>query len=448
MSPADDGAAEGRREYATIIRGGLLVVPGEDGTLTAESGDLLMEGERIARLGGAERPPRGARILYASGCAVLPGFVQSHVHLCHGLFRGLLDGALDAREMQGRVLALEASHTAQSVRAGARLTVAELLLGGTTGVQAMESVHHTDAVLEVLLEAGLFAVAGKSLVDRGDDPAPLVQSTQQALREAVDLAEQWDGSGEGRLHVCLAPRDVDRCSDACLREVGRLAEAGGWRVQVEAGPRAGAEASEVEILERHGLLGPWLGLAHWAPSADGRRRLAGTGVQLLHCPASDARRGLQPPPLAALRREGLTPSLGSDGAGTGSSLDMFRCLRLAVLMQSAIGGPGAVSPAAVLDMATRGGAAAMGRAGELGELREGAPANVVLVSLESNHTTPCPDPVSALVNDARSADIRAVWLAGNQVVSEGRLTLWDEEDLRRDARREARALASRAGLGG
>jgi 5-methylthioadenosine/S-adenosylhomocysteine deaminase len=82
----------------------------------------------------------------------------------------------------------------------------------------------------------------------------------------------------------------------------------------------------------------------------------------------------------------------------------------------------------------------------MGTLRAGAVANVVLVSLEGTHTTPAPDAVSTLVYSSGAADIRAVWLAGQQVVSEGRLTLWDEEEIRRDARKEARGLLDRAGL--
>ena len=77
--------------YATLIRGGTLILPDGESGIRAEPGDLLMEGDRIARVGVVDDPPEGARVIYASGCAVLPGFVQTHVHLCQTLFRGIAD---------------------------------------------------------------------------------------------------------------------------------------------------------------------------------------------------------------------------------------------------------------------------------------------------------------------------------------------------------------------
>ena len=125
---------------------------------------------------------------------------------------------------------------------------------------------------------------------------------------------------------------------------------------------------------------------------------------------------------------------------------MFREMRLATMLQKAVHGPLALPASAMLDMATRRGAEALGWGTEMGSLAPGSRANLVLVSLEGTHATPAPDPLSALLYCCRSGDIRAVWLAGEQVVADGRLTLWDEEGVRRDAHREARALVERAGI--
>lgn len=442
--------------YVTLIRGGTLVLPDGQGGLRAEGGDLLMQGERITQLGAIEEPPRGARVIYASGCAVMPGFVQTHVHLCQTLFRGSADDLALLDWLRQRIWPLEAAHTAQSIRASARLAVAELLLSGTTAVQTMESVHHTDAVIEVLAESGLYAVTGKCLMD---DPATcppeLLQDTETALREAVDLAESWDRTADGRVRICLAPRFAVSCTDACLREVGKLARGGGWRIHTHASENRDEVAlvqqrtgrRNVHYLHDVGLTGSHVGLAHciWLEDTE-IDILASTATHVLHCPGSNCKLGSGVAPVPALQDRGVSVSLGADGAACNNTLDMFREMRLASMLQKVLHGPEVMPAPTVLDMATRCGAEALGWGAEMGVLATGRLANVVLVSLEGTHAIPGPDPLSTLVYSCRSADIRAVWLAGQQVVSEGSLMLWDEEEVRREAAREARGLFERADL--
>ncbi len=442
--------------YATLIRGGTLILPDGDTGVRAAPGDLLMEGDRISRLGVVDTPPEGARVIYASGCAVLPGFVQTHVHLCQTLFRGTADELPLLSWLRERIWPLEAAHTPQSIRASARLAVAELLLSGTTAVQTMESVHHTGVVIEVLAESGMFAVTGKCLMD---DPATcppeLLQPTETALREAVDLAEWWDGTAHGRIRICLAPRFAVSCTDACMSEVGELALAGGWRVHTH----ASENRDEVTLVEQRtgrrnvgylhdvGIAGSHVGLAHciWVDD-DEVDTLARTGTHVLHCPGSNCMLGSGIAPVPLLLERGIGVSLGADGAACNNTLDMFREMRLATMLQKSVHGPLALPASTLLDMATRRGAEALGWGREMGALVPGSIANVVLVSLDGTHATPAPDPLSTLVYCCRSADIRAVWLAGEQVVSEGRLSLWDEEEIRREAHLEARALVVRAGV--
>ena len=447
---------DNHRPHPTLIRGGTLILSGPRGQVRAERGDLLLAAGRIAQVGTIEDPAPEARIIYASGCAVLPGFVQTHVHLCQSLFRGAADDLPLLDWLRLRVLPLEAAHRPLSMRASARLSVAELLLGGTTAVQTMETVHHTASALEVLEEAGMFAVSGKCLMDDPETtPEGLLQPTDVALREAVDLAEKWDGSSNGRIRICLAPRFAVSCTDACLREVSQLAAAGGWRIHTHASENRDEVAlveertgmSNIFYLEDAGCTGDHVGLAHcvW-PQKREIDLLARTGTHVLHCPTSNCKLASGVAPLPELLAAGVSVSLGADGAPCNNTLDMFREMRLAALIHKADYGAEAVPATRVIDMATRGGAAALGWEGELGVLAPGAWANVVLVDLEGLHATPGPDPISTLVYSSRTADIRAVWLGGEQVVSNGRLTLWDEEEVRAEATREAAALFERAGI--
>lgn len=443
-------------DFATVIRGGTLVLPGADGVVRTGAGDLLMHGGRIAAAGESVPLDRGTRILYASGCAVLPGFVQTHVHLGHSLLRGLVDGLGTARWQRQVLWPRESAHTAESMRAAARLAVAELLLSGTTAIQAMETGPHVDVVIDVLAEAGMHAVVGRALMDDPEGaPLQLCRRTDEALGEAVDLAEKWDGAEQGRLRIALSPYSLSTCTPTLLREVARLARDGGWRLHTHAGGYADEKAiamargarGSVDYLQTAGIAGPHVGLAScsWLDEAE-VDLLRDSATHVLHCPGSDARLGGGLAPVPRLRELGVPLSLGTDGAAANETVDLFRELRLAIAMQSSRHGPGVLPAAAALDMATRGGAAALGWPGTIGELSTGAVADVMLVSLGAVSATSSDDVLRTLAHGCSAADVRAVWLGGRQVVSEGRLTLWDEEELRDDARREQAALAGRAGV--
>src|SRR4051812_26308114 len=151
---------------------------------------------------GPEPAETHDRVIDAGGAYLLPGFIQTHVHLCQTLFRGYADDMPLLEWLRKRVWPMEAAHTPQTLRASTRLGAAELLLGGTTTVLTMETVHDTDVVFEALETMRLRAVVGKCMMDSDDDvPARLQEQTQASIDESVALRQRWDGRGDGRLHA-------------------------------------------------------------------------------------------------------------------------------------------------------------------------------------------------------------------------------------------------------
>jgi cytosine/adenosine deaminase-related metal-dependent hydrolase len=113
------------------------------------SGDVLVDDGRIVEIGNLSAR-QASRTINAGGGYLLPGFVQTHVHLCQTLFRGYADDLALMEWLRTRIWPMEAAHTPASLAAAARLAAAELLLGGTTTVLTMETVHDTDAVFAAL----------------------------------------------------------------------------------------------------------------------------------------------------------------------------------------------------------------------------------------------------------------------------------------------------------
>src|SRR5688572_29051251 len=172
--------------------------------LDVVSGDVFVRDGRVAAVGEVG-DVRADRVINAGGSYLLPGFIQTHVHLCQTLFRGYADDLAPLDWLKQRIWPMEAAHTAASLAAAARLASAELLLGGTTSVLTMETVHDTDAVFEALEPTGLRAVVGKCMMDADAAvPARLLERTSASIAESLALADRWHGRGNGRLSAAFA----------------------------------------------------------------------------------------------------------------------------------------------------------------------------------------------------------------------------------------------------
>src|SRR3989440_9168746 len=193
-----------------LIKGGTIVTMDENDSIVC--GDVLIRDGRIAEIGG-EIDDAATEVIEAHGCAVLPGFVQTHIHLCQTLFRGAADDLTLIDWLKKRVWPMEAAHTPESIRASAQLGIAELIKGGTTCALTMETVRHTEEVLRVVEESGFRANVGKCMMDKGDDvPTALHEETRKSIDESIDLMKEWNGRGEGRVRCCFAPRFAVSCT--------------------------------------------------------------------------------------------------------------------------------------------------------------------------------------------------------------------------------------------
>src|SRR5258706_13321257 len=149
-----------------LIRNGTIVTMDQDNSIVR--GDVLIRDGRIAEVGATINADADETV-DADGRAVLPGFVQTHIHLCQTLFRGAADDLALIDWLKKRVWPMEAAHTAESVYASARLGIAELIRGGTTCALTMETVRHTDSVFTAVEETGFRATVGKCMMDKGQD---------------------------------------------------------------------------------------------------------------------------------------------------------------------------------------------------------------------------------------------------------------------------------------
>lgn len=437
-----------------LITGGtLLTIDGDDSVV---AGDLYIEDGRIKSV-GEEQKKSAEIVIDARGCAVLPGFVQTHVHLCQTLFRGAADDLPLIDWLKKRVWPMEAAHTPQSVRASARLSIAEMIKGGTTCALTMETVNHTVEALRAAEETGFRATIGKCMMDKGDNvPLELHEETSASIRESLALIEEWHGRADGRIRCCFAPRFAISCTRELLLEVGRLALERGLMVHTH----ASENRDEIEMVEREtgmrnclyldslGLTGSHVALAHCVHLDDEEiSTLQRTGTHVLHCPSSNLKLGSGIARISELLEQGVSVSLGADGAPCNNRLDMLTEMRTAALLQKVSRGADALPARRALRLATIDGARALGLDDEIGSLEAGKRADISIINLSDIHLTPrAPDAVSAIVYAALASDVRTVIIDGQLVMRDRQLLTMNEREVIADAERESSLLLERAGI--
>ena len=435
-----------------IKNGTLLTIDAADSVV---HGDLLIVDGRIAAIGGTGHT--ADEIIDASDAVVIPGFIQTHIHLCQTIFRGAADDLSLIDWLKRRVWPMEAAQSSSSITASARLGIAELIKGGTTCALTMETVNHTSDVFRVVEATGFRATVGKCMMDKGDEvPAALHEQSNDSIDESIELLDSWHGKANGRINYCFAPRFAVSCTKELLQTVARLALERNVMVHTHASEnltecelvKGETGLSNVAYLHSLGLTGKHVALAHCVHLDDSEMStLAETRTNVVHCPSSNMKLGSGIAKIAEMLERGISVSLGADGAACNNRLDMFTEMRSAALLQKVVNGPSVLNASRVLRMATIDGATAMGKAHEIGSLEIGKRADVAVVTLDRLHSTPRSDVVSALVYSAQPGDVRTVLVDGEVVLLDGKLTTIDEAETIAVAKQEFKLLVERAGLG-
>ncbi len=411
-------------ENALVIgmtRPGDVVV---DGALWVENGAIAArDAEAHTRARAFTAAGRPLERLDAKGMWVLPGFVQTHVHLCQTLLRNGPDDLALLPWLSTHVWPGEAAHDDATLEVSARLGLAELLAGGTTSILDMGTAHHTDAIFRAAAASGVRVTSGNALMDDPTtNPAGLFRDTRAALAETERLAKAWHGADGGRLRVAFCPRFAVSCTDRLLREVGERARTDGLFVHTHASENTDEVAlvaqrtgrRNVRYLDDVGISGVHVVLAHVIHvDEEERALLAARGTTVAHCPSSNLKLGSGICPVPEYRAQGIRVTLGADGAPCNDRLDAFTEMRLAALLPKVRLGPAGISAWDVVRMATAEGAAALGL--DAGTLETGRRADFVLLDADAGFAKPVAwreDPYGPIVYSMDRSHVAATYVDG------------------------------------
>ncbi|QDG54890.1 5'-deoxyadenosine deaminase [Persicimonas caeni] len=418
-------------------------------------GDVLIRDGNIEAVGQVDvQQADGAEVVDVGGQALIPGFVQTHIHLCQTLMRNLADDMVLIDWLRKRIWPYEAALEPDELYASAELGLAELVLGGTTTLLDMGTVRHTDAVGEAVKASGIRAFIGKCMMDHGDQvPGPLLEDSKESLRESLALAERWDGAAEGRIRYAFAPRFAVSCTRGLLESVVEAANDLDLHIHTHSSETEFENefthkhygVSNIEFLEQIGMTRPKSVFAHGVHVSDHECQvLAHTGSAVSHCPSSNLKLASGIANMPRYDKYGVQVSLGADGAPCNNNLDAFVEMRLAALIQKPIHGPRAMPARRVLELATIDGARALHIDDKVGSIEVGKSADLVVVDLDADPGCgPGGDVYSRLVYSAHRSNVRHVFASGRQVVRNGELAGVDLDRVLDTAAGAQRAVVER-----
>jgi cytosine/adenosine deaminase-related metal-dependent hydrolase len=400
----------------------------------------IRDGRIAAVIEGSTETTDAVRVLDAKGAAVLPGFVQGHVHVVQSLLRHQADGLELLDWLRLRTWPYEAALDGDGVESAAELGIVELLCGGTTTALDFGTTHDHDRVFRAADKLGIRLVSGKTHMDVGDGaPAALIEDSDRSLAEAAELGQRWHGAAGGRLRYAVAPRFALSCSSTLLRGCTELARSHGWQLQSHAAEnrqevaevRNRSGRGNIEFLDEHNLLGDDVILAHGIHLDEAEvRRLAHTRTTICHCPGANLKLGSGIADVPGLLEAGVPVVLGADGPPCNNRLSIFHEMSLAATIHGLRHGPAVLDPWAVLGMATREAAEALHMGTEIGTLEVGKAGDVVVVELDGWSALPGGDPASRIVFGGGPHMVRHVVVAGRPLVVDGQLVDVDTTALR------------------
>lgn len=432
----------------TLLHAGVLLTQDDDRRVL-ENAALAIDGGRIVALGYSRDVTaawQAREILDLSGMLVMPGLVNAHTHAAMTFLRGLADDMPLMDWLQQKIFPVEQGLTPDLVRLGSLLGFAEMLRTGTTA--CVDMYIFETAVMEAADKAGLRCLAGEGVFNF---PSACCPDADAALACTREMAQRW--AGHERLHVAVMPHSVYTTTAAQLTACRELADELGLPLHIHLAETRQETALSLEQhglrpvahADRLGLLRPGTILAHVVDvDADEIALLARRGVSVVHNPSSNMKLASGVAPVPAMLEAGVRLALGSDGAASNNRLNMFTEMGRAALLHKAAGDPETMPARTVLDMATRGGAAAMGS--DCGVLAVGRPADCIALDLSAPNMQPLFNAASHAVYAATGMEVGLTMVAGEVLYRDGRFTRFDYPTLCAEVREMRRFVLRRLGL--
>jgi 5-methylthioadenosine/S-adenosylhomocysteine deaminase len=417
-----------------LIVKGKYILPMDNELSIIKDGFVAISENKILALGEANeiKKYQAKEIIDAGNSIVMPGLINTHTHAAMTYFRGLADDLPLDIWLNKHIWPAEAEYVnAEFVKQASELACLEMIKAGVTSYNDM--YFFGEAMAEPAIKSNLRALIGITGIDFKDPDL--------ALKEAVELSKKYKNNEF--IKIVLAPHGIYTCSKENLLKIKKVAEEENLRIHIHVSETKkevedsikNNGKSPVEYLEELGLLSDKLMAAHSVWLSDNDLEIyKNRGVKVAHCPISNMKLASGVAPLKKMLEMKITVGLGTDGAASNNTLDLFSDMRATALMNKVNNfNPTAISAREVVKMATIDGAKVIGMEKEIGSLEVGKKADMITINLDKPHLTPIYDPYSHLVYCVNADDVENVIVNGKVIMRNKEVKMLDEEKILKQA---------------
>jgi 5-methylthioadenosine/S-adenosylhomocysteine deaminase len=416
-----------------------------DSDTRVSQGDVAIEGNRFIKVGEEGNVPQGwkpDRVIDGRDYFCLPGFVNCHTHAAMTLLRSYADDLPLMHWLEKMIWPMEARLTEDDVYWGTMLALLEMIESGTTTFCDM--YFFMDRVAEAVEESGMRACLSRGLVGTGAE-------AQVGLEESREFLKKWQGAADGRISIWLGPHAPYTCPPDYLDQVLTIAQDYSAKIHIHVAETRD-EIAQIKdlygktpvgyLLDRRVFQFPTIAAHCVHLTSEDISILAENGAAVAHNPESNMKLASGIAPIPKLLSAGITVGIGTDGASSNNNLDMLEEMRTAALLHKVNEGDPLVLPALqVLKMATSEGARAL-RLEDVGLLRPGYKADLILIDLNKAHLYPRHNLAAHVVYAAQSGDVDTVIIDGHLVMEHKKVLTIDRERVFQEVEDRVKRLLS------
>ncbi|MDR2598721.1 MAG: amidohydrolase [Oscillospiraceae bacterium] len=411
-----------------LIKDILTLLSDGEKKLKAEVCSVYIKNKKIESINTEPEGFIADKTIHGSGKMLMPGLINAHTHASMTVLRNCADDLLFDEWLFGRIMPLEDKLTGEDNYWATTLAIMEMLRTGTTSY--IDMYYFLDDLARAVDDTGMRAVLTRGLIGNADDP----EAGAIRMREAIEAYEKW--KDHDNISFMLAPHAPYTCDDVFQREVAAEARNLGLGIHTHISEglveidtiRDKYGCTSTELMDKTGLLSNRTVAAHCVQLTDSDIKImAERGVTIVTNPVSNLKLANGIAPVPKMLKAGINVALGTDGAASNNTLNMFRELAVLSILHKGINHDAlAVTAEEALLIATKGGAKAMGR-NDLGEIKVGNTADLIILNLETPNMQPINNPISALAYSTNGSEVETVIVGGKILMENKEFTTVDEK---------------------
>ncbi|MEA2087516.1 MAG: amidohydrolase [Candidatus Caldatribacteriota bacterium] len=405
---------------------------------------ILIEGNKIAKIGRNFSDENEHKILDISGRIVIPGLIDCHTHLYQTFGRGLMD---DLHITKWLEIIWQFPHlfSEEALYYSTLLGAMEAIKSGTTTVGELLGESAEEPIIQGLMDSGIRAVAGKMENDYPEGKNTPVKCTQDCLNDSKQFFNRWQEKYDGRLKVKFSFAGLPACTDSLIINLIKLARECGVGIHAHAAEgreptnqvRKRFNKGEISALYELGALGPSTQLAHviWVNNEE-IKLLAQTGTSVIHCPYTNCKVTDGISPMYKMQRVGVNITFGCDGGASSSNYDILSEARLGSMLQKVFSmNENIFNASSVYDMLTVNGARALNLEDEIGRIKEGYKADMIVLEYPTSKMLSEDVLVNNFIYSCSGNEVvRDVIIDGHLIVNNYKFVYIDEDNILNKAR--------------